>query len=736
MSTFKQKQEKYKPGNMRRAAISDVSTGAVFTYENTKTGNAIARKALDEYKGVHRTEASRDSWKDISPNISVREAFTRGDYEYFRPGDAIPQKQQEIISYCMEAYRKIGIVRNVIDLMGDFGAQGVQINHPNAKIQKFYRAWFTKIHGTERSERFLNLLYRCANVVVKRRMATIGGGNKMGAMGGREITKTDGPIPDEVSTKRGVIPIRYTFLNPLTLTPIGGELSQFVGKTYYGMKIPYNLCNTIAYPKNDLEKRLVAQLPEDIVQAAKSPGKILPLDNTKLCVYHYKKDDWQIWADPLVYAILNDLIMLEKMKLADLAALDGAISQIRVWRLGNLEKGIFPTDTAINKLADILLSNPGGGAFDIIWGPDLQVQDYNTNVHQFLGDSKYVPVRNSIYEGLGVPPTLTGGSSSAGFTNNYISLKTLVQRLEYGRAQLSHFWAQEIELVRQAMGFRIPATISFDHMVLSDEAAEKNLLIQLADRNMISIEAVQERIGEVPELEKIRLKREEQERLAGDMVPKAGPWFNPEKVFEYIKLALGRGYITPKQAGIDIDESFEIPPFMEQMKKAQVGGPTGPVPLGKQKGQPSPGRPKGATDTTTRDQRTPKIRTSAEELDDTAMFLTKMTWAKDAHHQISELLTPALLHIYDKKSVRSLSSKEIAEVESVKFAALSYADMFSTIDKSVIKSFIASGLLAAPLPFVALYDELVTSSEQKLLRPLTVDETRNIQIAVYSLLKE
>ena len=41
----------------------------------------------------------------------------------------IPTKQKEIISYCVQAYKKVGLIRNVIDLMADFGSQGVKIVH-------------------------------------------------------------------------------------------------------------------------------------------------------------------------------------------------------------------------------------------------------------------------------------------------------------------------------------------------------------------------------------------------------------------------------------------------------------------------------------------------------------------------------------------------------------------------------------------------------------------------------
>lgn len=741
MSTIKTKLEKYKSSNQNNkiATLVDSKAGVLFSYKDNPKAQTLATNALEQYSGISRADAARTDWKNIEPYTSIRDSFSRDDYEYFRPNESLPQKQQDIIQYCMEAYRKIGIVRNVIDLMGDFGAQGVQLNHPNPKIQKFYRAWFSKVNGKERSERFLNLLYRCANVIVKRRLATLDvKSNKFSALASKTIS-SDGPTPDNLQTKRGVIPIRYTFLNPLTLTPIGGELAQFIGKTYYGIKLPFNLVNSIQYPKTAIEQQLVAQLPKDIIEAAKSSNKVLPLDNQKLSVFHYKKDDWQIWADPLVYAILSDLITLEKMKLADLAALDGAISQIRIWKLGNLEAELFPTDAAINKLNEILLSNPGGGAFDVIWGPDLEVKDYNTNVHQFLGDSKYVPVRNSIYEGLGVPPTLTGGSASAGFTNNYISLKTLVQRLEYGRTQLRTFWEQEIELVRQAMGFRVAATISFDNMILSDEAAEKALLVQMVDRNILSLEAVQDIIGANPELERIRMKREDKDRETGKMVPKAGPWFNPEKTFEFMKIALGRGYVTPKQSGLDVEEEFEEPPFIKQLKQANKSTNT-LLPDDKNGDQPQKGRPKNSKDTKPRGGRTTTIRTAAENTydfdDDAAKFLTRLTWAKHAHSQISDIIVPAVLSACGKKTVRNLSSEESQSLESLKFATLANMDLFADINKDGVLNIMMEEKLHVPTNFNTLCKELVSRSEKQFSRPLSLDELRNIQIAVYSFLKE
>ena len=86
------------------------------------------------------------------------------------------------------------------------------------------------------------------------------------------------------------------------------------------------------------------------------------------------------------------------------------------------------------------------------------------------------------------------------------------------------------------MGFKKSPHIVYDQMSLSDEASEKNLLIQLADRDIISHETVLERFKEVPGVEKMRLKREGKARTSEKLPEKASPFHNPQKDFEIEKM--------------------------------------------------------------------------------------------------------------------------------------------------------------------------------------------------------
>lgn len=705
------------------------SEAAFFTWNK----NSKDEMPLADYQPIQRAIAGRDRFKDVETNISVRDGFSRTDYEYFRPNEAVPKEQKAAVGACMEAYKKVGLIKNVIDLMSDFGCQGIKLVHPNPRIQKFYRGWFKKVGGKNVSERFLNMLYRAGNVVTKR--STI----KINIKGQKEYQTIGEPIgPDmdvleDLKFLKKVIPGKYSFLSPMSIEVIGGELAQFAGSPSYGIKLPSNLKRQILHPKNEVERELISKLPADILAAAKDGKDIVPLDSSKLRVFHYKKDDWQTWAFPMIYAILDDVMLLEKMKLADLAALDGAISQVRLWRLGSIEHEIFPTDAAVQKLADILMSNPGGGAFDLIWGPELDFKESGTNVHQFLGSQKYDPVWNSIYAGLGVPPTLTGASTASGFTNNYISLKTLVQRLEYGRDLLKDFWQQEIAIVQKSMGFRLPASVQFDRMVLSDESAEKALLIQLADRGAISYETLQERFGEIPEIEKLRRKREDKQREKGNMSPQASPWHNPEKDHDLAKIAMQRGIVTPSEVGLELDERKEgertpQEDVREMSKERFTGGPPG----GGNKGEPQQGRPKNSNDKTKREQRAVKPRTSAEIED----FVGKSMWAKSAQAKISDIITPAMLDHFGKKNLRSLSAKESESLEMFKFSILCSLDPHSDINDSVILDVSKAKNATVPSGSIKLYNRLVGKFISSHGRKPSVDDLRDIQVSVYAIIKK
>ena len=632
---------------------------------------------VEAYDGVQKAVAygRRTSYIDIEPNRSVRTGFLREDYDNFRPGESVSNYQKRIMKMCMQAYDKVGIVRNVIDLMSDFAAQGLTIVHPNKNVEKFYRKWFLQVNGTDRSERFLNYLYRCGNVVVKRRNA------KLNPQKEKELRRTAGNdiVIKNIKVNKREVPWTYDFLNPLAvdIQDYGG---QVVGKPEFVLNMSKMTYESLV-KSSTKNQTIFKTLPNDLQKRLHDGDRKIPLSPDDVAFYYYKKDDWLLWANPMIYAILDDIIMLEKMKLADLAALDGAISNVRLWTVGDLEHKIIPTKAAINKLRDILASNVGGGTMDLVWGPELNFTESNSQVYKFLGSEKYQPVLTSIYAGLGIPPTLTGASSSGGYTNNYVSLKTLIERLEYGRDVLKQFWRHEIELVRKAMGFRYPAEIHFDSIVLSDEAAEKNLLIQLADRDIISHETLLERFKEMPSMEKVRVRREEKDRRDDVLPDKASPYHNPQHREDIAKIALTKDmladeYLDDMGLPVSVDETPEPQPTKEAPeapeKQEDNNEPINPV-----------GRPFFSRDSTKRKQK----RVLPKSGSPTASVL----WAVQAQDQIADILSPIALSHFNKKNMRSLSKAEMSQVDYLKLCILTGMKPYMDINSDMVKELLDSG---------------------------------------------
>ena len=710
--------------------MKDISSQMSSIYEDPKLYSVA--KASSYNIGRTFTNSSTDS--------SIRSEFTRDDYNNYRPTDAIPRRPEDRIHLCMKAYENVGIVRNVIDLMADFTCKGVSIVHPNPAQEKFFKEWWSYIDGDIISERFANYLYRIANVPV-----TVSYG-KVPVRIERKWSSAYGQKDldiKELKTESRRIPLKYSFINPLTLEVIAPELALFTGKTIFGLRISSSLRSSIASLRNkypDLEYNDILQMiPSAILSAIKSGKSIIPINDDTISMYYYKKDDWDVWAKPMIGSILDDLVMLEKTKLADMAALDGAISNVRLWSVGKMEgdnpsSWVIPTVTMINKVRNIIANhNVGGGTMDLVWGPDLKFTESNTNVHNFLGSAKYDATLANIYEGLVVPFGTSGGGGK-GMTNSFIAMQTFIERLEYGRRVLSNFWNCEIKKVQLAMGYSKPAELIFDKINLGDDNNYKTILLGLLDRDVISNEAILKEFG-YTDIEKTRVKRETKSR--GTKMPaKAGPFHNPEldHDMDMKKILLQRGGVAPSEVGLglstkkDGEKSANEQMEQAQLKLAEISAKQKAQTANTAKKVGKAGRPTQSKDTSKRKQKRPPIQTKASDF--TNMFI----WGYNAQKSISDIVTPVLLKSFAKPNVRSLTEEEFSELETVKFNIFSNLEPFEDISEARISEVL--DIKTANINVVSATKLLLGMYKSQAKKEPTVDEMRQIQSSGFALAYE
>lgn len=618
----------------------------------------------------------RSTYHGVDGNISGRDGFSRRDWDSQRGGQ--PTKHSDIMLKATRVYYDCSLIRNIIDLMADFTGQGMRISHPVKSTERFYRAWYKRIGGEFITERFANYLYRYSNVIISKSYGTL----SRSAI--RNMSKAAGPIP-----------AGYTFLNPAIVDLENGDISCFLKDKKYIITIPSSYNSKLG--SDQISKGLDPNIKKAITQ-----GKPIALDSETTLVFHYRKDDWSPWAKPILYSVFRDIDMLDMLELADRTALDGAITNIRLFKLGNVAKDLIPTEALFSRLDDMLQSHTPGGTIDLIWDEAIEMEESKTEVHKFLGKDKYIPHLEKIYQGLGIPTTLAGSSNTAGSTNNFISLKTLLQRLEHGRNILTAFWENELAEVQKALGFAKAPVVEFDFSNLTDDVAYKALLIQLADRNLISDELLQSAFNNNSELEKKRINREEKERDAGRRARKPGPY--NEGDFEKLVLrdAITNGLIDPSKTGIET---------IDNMKMKQVKAPD--------KMEGPPGRPKNSKD---------KKKRQRLRFNPIGTLDTKIA-AKTAFAAITDFLKPLVLKVYKKYSIRDLTQAEYAEYDSLRISMF-----FALKDPSNTSDAELSPLVGVKVnkEYLNRLNDLLASTSKKIKRELTQDEKIDIYSIIYN----
>lgn len=690
-----------------------------------------------EYAGMEKCQASYGyvgrTFDNVLPGISIKSQYANADYDFYRQNEAMPQNPRQIVDVCNRAYKKEGLVRNIIDLMGEFGCKGIQIVHPNKRAEKFGKQWFNYVNGKSVSERFLNLLYRLGHVpvsithgkmpvTVEKRWSSTSADSK---------TILENVIQEpKVEVRR--IPVKYGFLNPLSIEMIAPELAAFTDRPMYGLLITHSLRSAINKAKrikNDKAiQELLSLIPPDIQASLNQNTQIIPLSDEDFSMYYYKKDDWETYATPMIYSIIPDIVTLEKMKLADKSALDGAISNIRLWTIGRLTDDprttLIPTPAMISKLRGILANNVGGGTMDLVWGPDLTFKESDTHVHQFLGISKYEPVYRSIYEGLGIPSSVAGGTDN-GFNNTFVQMQTFIERLEYGRSVLLSFWTKELKKLQNAMGYKKPFKIMFDQINLGDDSSVKQVLIGLVDRDIISIDTLLTKFNIFSDIEGERIKREYKQRKKDNIPNKASPFHNPQSDEETKRVILRQGGVAPSQLGIDLqDKKPGEESFIEQQSKLKSQEKKyNPTSLGN-------GRPKNSKDTAPRKPRAVKIGKSIAESNND--FVSLFLWASSAQKRISDILTPEMVKSFGKNDVRALSKEEFYNLESTKASILNNIKPFSDINNDLVINLSKENLQVNPDIYMAtkaLVYKFTINNDRK----PTTDEMRQIQSSAYAL---
>ena len=622
-----------------------------------------------------------------------------------------------------KAYREVGIVRNVIDIMTDFASEGLTIDHSVESQERFYKSWAKKVDISELTRQILQGMYKWGNVGVFKFWGKIRPKTKKEMMAkarelfseGKDKEATKAFFRDNTKFSKARIPVRYSCIPPFRVRIFGTILFNDRKHFYNISSLDRMKLENPEANASDLEKKLIDNMPPEIRKRLMLDGFIeLPEENFRM--FHYKRDCSRLWADPLILPIMDDLRYKKLLRRLDMSVAESIINPITVFKLGKTVEGFAPTKEMFQNLATLLKTPVQTKT--LVWSDLIEVEQHHVDAKEVLTMEKYQEVNDAILAGLGISSVLvnggsmSGGNASGGFAGAFLSVRTLLERLEDARAVILKFLQNEVSIIRKAMGWKTDPIISWSQMSLKDEAAEKRIVMDLLDRKVISSESALNFLGFNKEVEMRRKIREDKLSDKTGVVHSVGPYEEAVRV---------QGDNDPARLNIDNQKEqmkMQEKISREQMKNQQQNGPSR-----------GPGRTPDRGDESSRKQ------TKQREARVTATDIDKALKNRDS---VEQWFKPRFLESVNKDNLRQLTAEEKSAFNACVLAIYSQTPNVESITDELINTYACKILEQGGFSnksYLDIRSKLITEFEEKSKMPAKTNDIKIIDAHSYLLYK-
>lgn len=415
------------------------------------------------------------------------------------------------IASCREAYENAGIIANSIDLMVDFGIEGVSIVHENPSVQRFYMQWAKKVKLVEVLEQVMKSYFLDSNVPILSFRGRIQNTEvrRFRQAVASSKAQSQNLFVDIDPTRRRIIPYKYAVLDILRLYVEGADL---LGNLAYEYDLEPEDKKRLKDPSE--QKSVIMQRLRDAIgnkdfSRLAHTGR-LRIDPARLTMLYYKRDGYRRWANPYIWRIIDDLRFKKLLRDMDISVVESVKNTLTIIGLGDTPAGFPATPGMLQKFASLLKTNTKSPY--LIWNDLVQIIAEYPPVDKILGEEKYEQVNKDIRSALGIPEVILSGAGKGNFANSFLAVKTLIERLESARQAVLRWLEEQFLIVARAMDFKKPPIVRLRHMSLVDEQAQKSLFFDMVDRGMISYQTCIEAFGENFEVEMQRMKSEDKFR--------------------------------------------------------------------------------------------------------------------------------------------------------------------------------------------------------------------------------
>lgn len=433
---------------------------------NTK--ELIFSKASYSRRSGESSTGSRKNVAAMTPTTDRFGSIRNGLLPYNYAVDGV--NVREAIELCQKAYANVSVFRNAIDIMSEFANTEIYLEGGTQKSREFFTEWFKKIKLWNLRDQYFREYYRSGNVFLYR-------------VDGKFKTDDFAKLVNQIGVLGdNKIPLKYIVLNPFDI--VAKRSSTFATGAYEKILSEYELAR-LQNPVTEEDKEILDAMPPSIKKDIKkgayyTDGLKIELDPKKLTYSFYKKQDYEPFAVPFGYPVLEDInakMELKKMDQAITRTVENVILLITM--------GAEPDKGGINaqnlSAMQSLFKNESVGR--------VLVSDYTTKAEfvipdlgKVLGSEKYKVLNEDIKQGL---QNIVIGEEKYSATE--VKAQIFVDRLKESRnAFLNDFLQVEINRIAKALGFRSFPTAKFRDVDMRDQTQLMRITTRLMELGVLT----------------------------------------------------------------------------------------------------------------------------------------------------------------------------------------------------------------------------------------------------------
>ena len=504
---FNQERKTYVPIGENGKVQPDLLGEPFYTSDASFKEIAEARRQSASSSSFSGTRQNRSAFVNLRNRYSSI-AIGMLPYEYASDGVNV----RDAIELCQKAYANVAVFRNAIDIMSEFTNTDVYLEGGSKKSRQFFEEWFKRINLSNIKDQYFREYYRSGNVFLYR-------------MDGRFQADDYAKIINQVGSINPAvnrIPLRYILLNPYDIT--AKRSSTFSRNAYEKILSEYELAR-LRDPQTDEERALFDSFDEHTQKLIKEGGYTttgikMKLDGKKLSYSFYKKQDYEPFAVPFGFPVLDDINAKMELKKMDQAITRTVENVILLITMGaDPDKG----GVNANNLAAMqnLFKNESVGR--------VLVSDYTTKaefiipeLNRVLGPDKYKILNEDIKQGL---QNIVVGEEK--YNSTQVKAQIFIDRLKESRnGFLNDFLQREIKRISSELGFRSYPQVKMKDIDMRDETQLMRVSTRLMELGILTPQQGMEMFhnGKFPDAENIAPAQETfiQERKGGFYNPLVG----------------------------------------------------------------------------------------------------------------------------------------------------------------------------------------------------------------------